>query len=331
MIVDDHEVVRLGLKLALEPEEDLELVGDFGDARVALEAAETSRPDVVLMDVRMPGMDGIEACRALRERLPDTKVVMLTSYSGDDAVFASIMADAAGYLLKNTPRADLLKAVRTAAKGESLLDPKVTATVLARLKGLAGKGSGRARPSSKENAEDEISARAASDATVTIMFTDIEGSAAMVDDLGDRRAREVIRKHNMIVRQLAGTHGGSEIKSMGDGFMLTFPSARSGIRCALEMQRRFEAANRDTPGLPLTVRIGMSVGEPLPDEEDLLGRSVIIAARINASAAGVQSLVSQIVHELAVGAGEFTFREAGDFELKGISGTHRLYEVVWRT
>ena len=112
MIVDDHEVVRMGLRSALEPEDDIEVVADVGDAQAAMREAEIHRPDVVLMDVRMPGTDGIEACRRLREELPETRVVMLTSYSDEDAVFASIMAGAAGYLLKNTSRAELLSALR---------------------------------------------------------------------------------------------------------------------------------------------------------------------------------------------------------------------------
>ncbi len=139
MIVDDHEVVRLGLKAAVEPEADIDVVADTGDAKAALREAEFSRPDVVLMDVRMPGLDGIQACRMLREVLPETKVVMLTSYSDEQAVMASIMAGASGYLLKNTRRAELLNAVRSAAAGESLLDPGVTARVLARLRELSVK------------------------------------------------------------------------------------------------------------------------------------------------------------------------------------------------
>ena len=139
MIVDDHEVVRLGLRAALEMEDDMEVVGDLGDARVALQEAEITRPDIVLMDVRMPRMDGIAACRIIRETLPDTRVVMLTSFSDQEAVMAAIMADASGYLLKNTARADLLSAVRSVANGESLLDPSVTTRVLSRLKDLAAR------------------------------------------------------------------------------------------------------------------------------------------------------------------------------------------------
>ena len=139
MVVDDHEVVRLGLQAALEPEDDLEFVGGAGDAQGALRGAQVSRPHVVLMDVRMPGLSGIEACRLLRERLPDTRVVMLTSFGNEEAVFASIMAGASGYLLKNTGRRELLRAVRAAARGESQLDPSVTGRVLARLRNLSEK------------------------------------------------------------------------------------------------------------------------------------------------------------------------------------------------
>lgn len=139
MIVDDHEVVRLGLKAALEPEKDMQVVAEAGTAEAALREAAVKRPQVVLMDVRMPGVDGIQACRALREALPETRVVMLTSFSDEQAVLASIMAGATGYLLKNVSRAELLRAIRTVARGESLLDPAVTSSVLARLKALSSR------------------------------------------------------------------------------------------------------------------------------------------------------------------------------------------------
>ena len=136
MIVDDHEMLRLGLRYALAMEDDMEVVADAGDAQSALREAEIYSPDVVLMDVRMPGTDGIQTCRILKESLPDTRVVMLTSYGDEEAVFSAIMAGASGYLLKNTRRAELLRAVRSAAAGESLLDPGITDVVLARLRQL---------------------------------------------------------------------------------------------------------------------------------------------------------------------------------------------------
>lgn len=143
MIVDDHEVVRLGLRTALEPEDDMEITGDFGDARAAIREARVSTPDVVLMDVRMPGMDGITACREIRDVAPDAKVIMLTSYSDQQAIMSSIMAGASGYLLKNTGRADLLNAIRSVAGGASLLDPAITSQVLDKLKELTVKEEAR--------------------------------------------------------------------------------------------------------------------------------------------------------------------------------------------
>ena len=330
MIVDDHEMVRLGLRAALEPEEDIEVVGDFGGAQAALSEAEIKHPDVVLMDVRMPGMSGVEACRIIGERLPGTKVVMLTSYDDEEAVFASISADAAGYMLKNTPRAELLNGIRAAARGESLLDPKVATSVFARLKDLqAQKAHQEEVVFSADRGRPETRHQLGSDATLTIMFTDIVGSSAMTEQLGDWDARGVLRIHNEIVRRQAQAHGGTEIKSTGDGFMLTFPSARKGIQCAVEMQREFAEYSRVHSRSPLAVRIGLTTGEPVREEEDLLGMSVIIAARISAKAKGGEVLVSEIVHELVAGAREFTFRKVGDFELQGISGTHRLYKAVW--
>lgn len=137
MIVDDHEVVRLGLRAVLEPEDDIRVVADAGTADAAIREAQIKRPNVVLMDVRMPGKDGIQACRELRELLPDTRVLILTSYSEEQAVLAAVLAGASGYLLKNVGRAELLRAIRVVAGGESLLDPAVTSVVLARLKDLS--------------------------------------------------------------------------------------------------------------------------------------------------------------------------------------------------
>lgn len=126
MIVDDHEVVRLGMRAAFELESDITVVGEASDGAEALAKIHVLMPEVVLMDVRMEKMGGIEACREIRSQYPQIFVLMITSYPDDEAVTASVLAGASGYLLKNVSRTELLKAVHQVASGESLLKPEVT-------------------------------------------------------------------------------------------------------------------------------------------------------------------------------------------------------------
>lgn len=140
MLVDDHEVVRVGLKSLLTGSPGLEVVGEAATAADAVRAAERLRPDVVVLDVRLPDGSGIEACRDIRAARPETRVIVLTSYSDDEALFASIMAGAAGYLLKQARGRDLVHAIRTVHEGGSLLDPEVTGRVLQRLRQPATAG-----------------------------------------------------------------------------------------------------------------------------------------------------------------------------------------------
>lgn len=149
MIVDDHEVVRMGLRAALEIEADFTVVAEAGSGKEAIDKARAHQPDIVLMDVRMDGMDGIEACREIRNELAETKVLMLTSYAEEETVVAAVMAGAAGYVLKNVARARLLEALRSVARGESLLDSKVTKGVLEKL--VAGK--------SQKDTDDDLTPR----------------------------------------------------------------------------------------------------------------------------------------------------------------------------
>lgn len=137
MLVDDHEVVRAGLRTLLERRPGFAIVSEAADGPEAVDIALQSKPDVIVMDIRLPTMSGIEACRAIRNELPETKVIMLTSYADDEAVYGSIMAGAAGYLLKQTRGQDLTGAIERVAHGESLLDPSVTEKVLARMRSLA--------------------------------------------------------------------------------------------------------------------------------------------------------------------------------------------------
>lgn len=134
MIVDDHEVVREGLRSLLRRRPELAIVGEADSVASAIEEARKTEPDVVIMDVRLPDGSGIEACREIRAERPDTKVLILTSYADEEAVFASIMAGAIGYLLKQTSTNTLIEAIERAMRGESLLDPAVTQRVLERVR-----------------------------------------------------------------------------------------------------------------------------------------------------------------------------------------------------
>ncbi|WP_030376061.1 response regulator [Streptomyces rimosus] len=145
LVVDDEALVRTGLRMILEPTDDIEVVAEAGDGREAITAAARHRPDVVLMDVRMPEMDGLTALRELR-RSPDApKVIMLTTFDLDDYVHSALRNGACGFLLKDTSPRDLAHAVRTVAEGSAMLTPKVTKRLLDTFAGLEPEGAAEAR------------------------------------------------------------------------------------------------------------------------------------------------------------------------------------------
>ncbi len=211
----------------------------------------------------------------------------------------------------------------------------------------------------------DLRRHAAPDGTVTIMFSDIEGSTAMNERLGDKKWLELLREHNAIVREQVKAHGGYEVKSEGDGFMLAFQSARRALRCAIAVQRAFAERNaslpthlerpegavegrtepeppahpsrasgraggdaRATPAEePMRVRIGLHTGEAIKEGTDFFGRHVNLAARIAGQAKGGEILVSSLLKELTESAGEFTFGEGRSVELKGLAGKHEIWPV----
>jgi two-component system response regulator DevR len=129
LLVDDHEVVRLGLKALLERHPQFDIIGEASSAREALEQVANNRPDVVVMDIRLPGTSGIEACEEITTRFPETRVLMLTSYAEDEMLFSAIRAGASGYVLKQIGGEELVRALEAVARGEALLDPAVTQRV----------------------------------------------------------------------------------------------------------------------------------------------------------------------------------------------------------
>ena len=167
----------------------------------------------------------------------------------------------------------------------------------------------------------------------TILFSDVEGSTALTERLGDAGARVVLREHEGIVREALAAHGGAEVKAMGDGFMATFATASRAVECAIQIQRAFEARNRERGTgnkEPVRVRIGLNAGEPVAEDRDLFGTSVNMAARIAAQAGGGEVLASDVVRQLVAGKG-FLFSDTGEVTFKGFEDPVRVYQVRWRS
>ena len=167
------------------------------------------------------------------------------------------------------------------------------------------------------------------DGTVTILFSDIEGFTHMTERLGDQRAQEVLRVHNDIVRHQVAAHGGFEVKTLGDGFMLAFSSARRALQCSMAIQRAFATHNESHIDEAVNVRIGLHTGEPVQEMEDFFGKGVILASRIADQAQGGQIFVSSLLKDLTESTGDIRFGEGQEVELKGLAGLYRTYRVEW--
>lgn len=161
----------------------------------------------------------------------------------------------------------------------------------------------------------------------TILFTDIEGHTSMMRRLGDARGRDVLREHERITRAALRAYGGSEVKTMGDGFLASFGSAQKALQCAVALQRAF-ADYTALGGAELKVRVGLNAGEPIAEGNDLFGSAVITAARCAAQARGGEILATDVVKQLAGGRG-FEFEDRGQSVLRGFEDAVRLYEVKW--
>src|SRR5262245_37831129 len=168
--------------------------------------------------------------------------------------------------------------------------------------------------------------RVVADALRVLMFTDMVGSTALLQELGDRRAQQLLRAHNRMIRDLLARSGGTEIKHTGDGMLASFPAAAPAIECALAIQAAFAAGDHQPAARPIRVRIGINAGQPLAEEGDLFGSAVNLAARICGRAAAGEVLVSDVVRQLATGAG-VRFARGRSVSLKGFPGRRRVYAV----
>ncbi len=178
--------------------------------------------------------------------------------------------------------------------------------------------------------QPDLRPHAAPDGTVTLLFTDIVDSTPLNERLGDQRWMELLREHNVIVRDQVALHQGYEVKTEGDGFMVAFSSGRRALQCAIEIQRSFAERNASAEE-PLQVRAGLHSGEVVQDDGDFYGRHVNLAARIAGQAKGGEILVSSLLRELTDGGGDIAFADGRDVELKGLTGSQRVFAVQWRS
>ncbi len=161
----------------------------------------------------------------------------------------------------------------------------------------------------------------------TILFTDIEGHTAIMRRLGDEKGRDVLREHERMTREALHRHGGSEIRTLGDGFMASFSSAQRALQCSVELQRAF-AEYSAASGVQLKVRVGLNAGEPIAEQNDLFGTAVIMAERCAAQAKGGEIMATDVVRQLAGGHG-FEFIDRGQFSLYGFEEAVQLFQVKW--
>jgi class 3 adenylate cyclase len=179
-----------------------------------------------------------------------------------------------------------------------------------------------------EDEQPDLRRASAPDGTVTLLFSDIENSSRLNERYGDERWLDLLRTHNTIVRAQVDEHGGYEVKSQGDGFMIAFPSARRAVSCAIDIQRALlRRAARDD--FPIRTRIGIHTGEAIHRQGDFFGRSVVLAARIADHADGGEILISSPVQQLFAQRADIATHDAGEPEFKGLDGRQKIYRVAW--
>lgn len=180
-----------------------------------------------------------------------------------------------------------------------------------------------------EEAEPEVRQLAAQDGTLTILFTDIEDSTALNEDLGDKNWLKVLAAHDAIVQRCSAGHGGMVVKSQGDGFMIAFAEAEGAVRSAIKIQRALASRPRQLRGAPVAVRVGIHTGPALEKGGDLFGRNVALAARVTDQARGGEILVTAAVSDAVAEAADLVFTEHSEVELRGLPDSYVLLAVEW--
>jgi DNA-binding NarL/FixJ family response regulator len=309
LLADDQALVRAGFRALLDAQEDIEVVGEANDGEEAIRLAAQLVPDVVLMDIRMPGTDGLEATRRILQdaSLDRVRIVILTTFDVDEYVFEALRVGASGFLVKDTDPGELVHGVRAVAQGDALLSPGVARRLIS---AFADRGGEQALPAGSELGR----------VLATVMFSDIVSSTERAAEIGDRRWRDLLDRHDAAIRQELLRHGGREVKTTGDGFLALFDGPARAIRCAVAIRQGLLAEG-------VEVRIGLHAGEVELRGDDVGGIAVHLGARVVATAAPGEVVVSSTVRDLVAGSG-IGFADRGEHDLKGVPDRWHLYAVT---
>ena len=319
VIVEDQEddaslMLRELRRAQFEPE--FERVETEQELKAALEKGGR---DIVLSDHGLPRFNSLQALNMLHESELDLPFIIVSRSIGEDLAVAAMKSGAHDYIMKNN-LARLGPAVEREMR-EAETRRARRAAEEARLKPVQ----------ELEQAYTQLERRVR-EITASIMFTDLEDSTQMLTRLGDEENQTLLASHSKIIRDQLDKYGGVEVKTMGDGFMIAFYSARKAVSCAVDIQRDLQEFNRENPERQLKVRIGLNLGEVIKEEEDYFGSAVVIAARIMDESSGGQILVSDLLGQVADGPSNFEheYSDFGRRTLKGSEEEEQIFEVLWQ-
>ncbi len=276
--------------------------------------------ELVLCDHGLPRFNSLQALKLLHETGLDLPFIIVSGSIGEDLAVAAMKSGAHDYILKGN-----LARLGPAVERE--------------LREAEGRQARRNAEDQQQNLLRELEQaytqleRRVREITASIMFTDLEGSTQLLTRLGDEENQSLLAVHSRIIRQQLDNHGGQEVKTTGDGFMIAFYSARKAVSCAVEIQKELQEFNRQNPDRQLKVRIGVNLGEVIKEEDDYFGTAVVVAARIMDEAAGGQILVSDLLRKVASGQANtgHEYSDLGRRTLKGFDDEEQIFEVIWRT
>ena len=275
--------------------------------------------DIVLSDHGLPRFNSLQSLNMLNQSELDQPFIIVSGSIEEDLAVAAMKSGAHDYIMKNN-LARLGPAVEREMR-EAETRRARRAAEEARLKPVQ----------ELEQAYTQLERRVR-EITASIMFTDLEDSTQMLTRLGDEENQTLLASHSKIIRDQLDKYGGVEVKTMGDGFMIAFYSARKAVSCAVDIQRDLQEFNRENPERQLKVRIGLNLGEVIKEEEDYFGSAVVIAARIMDESSGGQILVSDLLRQVADGPSnsEHEYSDFGRRTLKGSEEEEQIFEVLWQ-